>query len=451
MTRIVRLHVAVLALASQFIFRVPLDPNLMYAGSFTWTGAFKVPTGNQGDSQFGYGGLALGYNSAGNGGAGSLYFSCHADENLPWNSMGEITIPTALTSEPLSTLNRATTLQVCRDETDGKADDASGGVNMQIGGIAVIGSGASARVISNRNLKFSGPTYEYSFFASPLDLDISNSDAVGPVEINSSTELSSLVVSAMQQQAVAGYISEVPTEWQDDLGGTHIAGWMFGSVIAAGGWCPTVMAFDAADVEGAGTNGKVTGVALMACGGNSGTPLRRGPGSYLLDYNGSTELYNQGTWLAGCFIPANGKRSLLCLIRFTLSTYAGGGQVCYKGEQGDAFGGLPGQSCSMTDCCGCGVVSGDPYAFGIAAYDLNDLIAVKNGSKSLWEPRPYSIWFLSRSDDSPMAYLPASQHQLGLAHDPVNKRVWTTWGASIATCNTPPESNHYPLVLQWAY
>jgi hypothetical protein len=38
---------------------------------------------------------------------------------------------------------------------------------------------------------------------------------------------------------------------------------------------------------------------------------------------------------------------------------------------------------------------GYPYVYQVVAFDMNDLVAVKNGTKQPWEPRPYRTWELT--------------------------------------------------------
>jgi hypothetical protein len=68
------------------------DPNLVYQDDLNYLGAFYAPEGNF-NTQYGfsYGGNALGFNPAGNGGAGSLILGTHQAAHS--NYFGEISIP----------------------------------------------------------------------------------------------------------------------------------------------------------------------------------------------------------------------------------------------------------------------------------------------------------------------------------------------------------------------
>lgn len=83
----------------------------------TYMGAFQLPQGNQGVSSYGYGGLGMTWNPAGNGGAGSLFISA----NPQYQGIGEVSIPAlkTVTMSTINTLNTATALQSVTDITNG--------------------------------------------------------------------------------------------------------------------------------------------------------------------------------------------------------------------------------------------------------------------------------------------------------------------------------------------
>jgi hypothetical protein len=61
-----------------------------------------------------------------------------------------------------------------------------------------------------------------------------------------------------------------------------------------------------------------------------------------------------------------------------------------------------------------------PYRYQVWAYDANDLIAVKNGTKQHWEPRPYAIWTLN------LPFGISNAEINGAAWDPATRRIFVT-------------------------
>jgi len=61
-----------------------------------------------------------------------------------------------------------------------------------------------------------------------------------------------------------------------------------------------------------------------------------------------------------------------------------------------------------------------PYVHQVWAYDALDLLAVKNGTKQPWEPRPYALWRLSEMDATGSATI------AGATFDPASGRVFIT-------------------------
>jgi hypothetical protein len=78
---------------------------------------------------------------------------------------------------------------------------------------------------------------------------------------------------------------------------------------------------------------------------------------------------------------------------------------------------------------GKGVV-GYPYTSLVYAYDVNDLIAVKNGSKHPWDVVPYATWPISMPFQKAMSdvgFGPADvghRDIVGAAYDPVTQRIF---------------------------
>jgi hypothetical protein len=100
---------------------------------------------------------------------------------------------------------------------------------------------------------------------------------------------------------------------------------------------------------------------------------------------------------AGIVFPS-GTRSVLFFSRH------GYGTPTYKQDDG---------------CGGGGGEGAKPYRRQVTAFDANDLLAVKNGSKQPYQIQPYEWWTLDGPSDSCGKFT-----QSGLAYDPKTRRIY---------------------------
>jgi len=61
-----------------------------------------------------------------------------------------------------------------------------------------------------------------------------------------------------------------------------------------------------------------------------------------------------------------------------------------------------------------------PYVYRVWAYNIDDLIAVKNGTKQRWDPRPYQQW------DWTFPFGSGCAEVEGVAYDPPTRRIFIT-------------------------
>lgn len=59
-----------------------------------------------------------------------------------------------------------------------------------------------------------------------------------------------------------------------------------------------------------------------------------------------------------------------------------------------------------------------PYAYQVFAYDVLDLLAVKNGTKQPWDVTPYGVWDLGFQFAKNVTTI------LGAAYDPASQRIY---------------------------
>jgi hypothetical protein len=183
-----------------------------------------------------------------------------------------------------------------------------------------------------------------------------------------------------------GYMGHIPLEWQALFGGPAFAGNSCMSIIGKCSNGPSFYVFDPDDV---GVTSPVPSIPLMYY--NTTHPLVEDP-------DAANDIWIRADTKNSGIIFASGTRSVLFVSRH------GYGPRKYKVDDG---------------CGGGGGESAAPYRRQVTAFDANDLLAVKNGTKQPWEIRPYAWWELPgpKSTCASMAYS-------GLAYDDVTRRVY---------------------------
>jgi hypothetical protein len=203
---------------------------------------------------------------------------------------------------------------------------------------------------------------------------------------------------------VSGYMTPIPTEWQQALGGTALTGQCCIPIISRTSLGPAASAFNVADV---GARDPVPATAVV------GYPLDH---PTLGSYDATGHLFNGATSVAGVIFPPN-TRSVLFIGRQSTTFCYGEGTAdprldrhpvpreddviyCY-----DPTSPYKGQH-------------GYPYEEFVWAYDANDLVAVKNGQQAPWQITPYATWTFA---------LPFEVHDRlisGVAYDPAARRLY---------------------------
>lgn len=355
---------------------------LVQPGQLVWDGAFRLPHDN-GDylSSFAYGTYALGYDTA----TGRLYVACHAEGR----QIGQVSIPTPSKSTTLTNLPIATRTQPCVDITEGRYTQIGGYPKWYPGGLIMFGG----RLIESMWSYFDSmdPTAAaYSHFTHSPTLNASGT-VTGPHRLQGYTVPGT-------PGFVAGYMALVPQEWQAALGGPALTGQCCIPIAVRSSWGPNAIAFDPSKL---GAIDPVPATTLLNYPQDQPRPNT--------DWTGQSEFYNLSTYMGGMFIPS-GTRSLL-----------------YVGRQGTG----PGSYRSGVDpYCGDGL-NAPPYQLQVWAYDLNDLAAVKAGTKKPWDLRPYaygSQWKLTSNGNPVLPFVNNCMYIHGLGHDPATNRIWIATG-----------------------
>jgi len=340
---------------------------LINQNNLSYLGAFTVPKGAFGSSTFAYGGTAIAFNPVNN----SLFMVGH-----DWDqAIAEIKIPTTLsTSGNWNNLPTAAVLQPFQD-VQSRIPNFSLEGNSKIGGLQVI------------NGQLYGTFYEF------YDGD---TDAVASHFRFNSTNLSSPLsglfqVGNMGGGYVGGYMAPVPAEWQPSFGAPYMTGQAALAIIGRTSSGPAAFGFDPQSL------GSTPAPAIPYVYYPLDHQLGNMVGSPNWLFNGTTEIRGM------TFIP--GTRTVL-----------------FYGSNGtNSIGyGMPEDFNDNNRKDKTYHSQNGAYSYEVWAYDANDFLAVKNGTKQPWEIRPYTTWFF----DVPTPE--GAKHLGGVAFDPATNRLYVS-------------------------
>lgn len=334
------------------------------SADFIYLGAFRAPYEDRAGNPLTWGGYALAVNPSGatEGTSTGLFIGCHA-----WRQrLAEIAIPSTVNLSETAALR-----QDCTDVTEGRLDLVDDMPNL--GGALVYGG---RLIVSVYGYYDADVSQTRSHFASSTDL-AQTGDVVGPEQVGE------------QAGVVAGYMTTIPEEWQTHLGGPALTGQCCIPIISRTSAGPAASVFDPEDV------GRRNPVPA--------TPLLHYPLEHpLAPEDAQNNLFNLTTQIVGMAFPP-GSRSLLFVGRHGIGPYCyGAGEECddpvesYKGPH--AY----------------------PYVHQVWAYDVLDLLSVKQGQLRPWEVQPYAVWRLTEMDDVGGASI------AGAAFDPDAGRLYIT-------------------------
>jgi hypothetical protein len=389
-----RVFLATNLLLCSFIVRAaPQDLPLIQSSDITWLGAFSIDTLAHGGASdwFGYGGHGLTFYQDPVHGA-SLYME--RDSSKAGGVMAQVKIPATLsTSATWSSLPQATVVQNFYDATDGNSLGNCGGNGwFMYGGLPY-----------NNRMIWSGTCwYAYNtdqtgtHGASGFNLSVNN-DFIGW----------KTVAPSYKKRAVSGFLASVPAEWQSLLGGGAISGNGSISIIGETSAGPSAYVFNPDDIYNGSTSHPGTRLLEYGVGSDSfdqSCPLGDCPDVY----------WNLTTTQAGMVFP-NGYRTVLYATNQGLdNTY------CY-GTTTYCQGVLGGSVCNEG---GVGPKS-TIQKWQLLAYDANDLLAVKNGTKQYYEPKPYARF----TNVFPATFGSSSCHNwmYGMTYDPSTRRIYISY------------------------
>jgi hypothetical protein len=336
---------------------------LVQSDDLNYLGAFNVPQGDLGVSTFEYGGTAIAYNPA----ERSLLMVGHdwdqaiAEIDIPEFGSGPVTqLPTGAMLQPFSkVLGRVPERTLEPSEI------------IKVGGLAVDGD----RII--------GTAYEYYDGAG---------NAVDSHFTLSSLNLATAQVDGLHQVGelgggfVGGYMTQVPQEWQAEVGAPYLTGQAALSIISRTSAGPAAFGFDPEDL------GPTTAPV---------EPLVYYPIDHpLAPVESQNPLFNTTTQIRGVVMP-EGTDSVLFIGSH------GVGEWWYGDDNGDPFRHDQGPHAP-------------PYVYQVWAYDIHDLIAVRDGLLQPWEAQPYDVWQLD------LPYADGANEIGGVAYDAASGQIFVS-------------------------
>jgi len=324
---------------------------LIQPADVTYVGAFRMTTATVGGSSFLYGGRGLSYYKDPATGKRTLFMQGHGYKP---GQVAQIEIPASLgaSSSNWDSLPEAKVLQNFSDVTEGHVNDVDP-TNTSNATYVTGLLGYNGRLIV-------GATNTYSFSQKV-------SHGVSGLTLSTSGDWKGWYgfSGAEAPSRALGWMGLIPGDWQSAFGGPALTGQCCVSVISTTSQGPSATVFNPDDV---GKSSSIPGKTVLFY-----------PTSNLLrDGSTQNDVYNLTTRVGGVFFPPN-TRSVI---------FVGGhgiGKYCY-GTAAEC-----GNDQAMPDVKG---PHAQPYRYQVWAYDANDLVAVKSGSKAVYAPQPYAVWEL---------------------------------------------------------
>jgi hypothetical protein len=316
---------------------------LFQISDMQYQGAFRLPASTFGVSDLNYSEGPISYNPVNH----SLFIVGHDHQQ----AIAEFSIP-ALSPGALEQLNMGTNLQPFVSFLNATNCGNNQNIN-QIGGLKWIGG------------KLFVNAYEYY----DADGNVTNTTLIVD---NAASLATSSVRGYFDLEGGAGHtsgwISHIPSIWQGPLGGTHITGQSSGiPIISRCSVGPSAFSFRPEQIDADCQNSQISTIELLDF--SLANPLH----SDLSNDLGTNDLWthlSRATF--GMIIPNT--RTYLTV------GYSGGHSsgVCYKCTQDDG-----------TECGGYCAPQANDYSQYYWLWDVNDMLAVKNGTMSPFEVRPY--------------------------------------------------------------
>ena len=316
-----------------------------------YAGAFRLPAEETGGDSFSFGGHPIAFNPDNR----SLFAGTRSGK------VAEVSIPVAVKGATVEALPFATYLQPFADPAEGHIKDIAGD-----------GANLAGLLVYDRRLIGTGVIYydavnqqSLSHFARPLML---NERAVNTVV---------RVGQSGKTGFVAGYMANVPAEWQSRLGGPVVTGQCCIPIISRTSWGPAAFVFDPAAVN-AGRNTSAEPLVYY----DSEHPA-------LGAWEGANGTFGATAEVAGVALIA-GTRTALFVGRNGTGTFCYGDGTADQSRHDSR--GPNGEHYCFDPVVGDKGPHAYPYRFQMWAYDLGELAEVRAGHRDPWSVKPYAVW-----------------------------------------------------------
>jgi hypothetical protein len=303
--------------------------------------------------------------------------------------VGEVS-PPELRDARTQPLLVASPVQALADPTDGGYLQIGplGGGNYKVGGVF---RWKDICLVNGFHYYDALGTQRASLWKSGCDFSVRN-DAVGPFKVGE-----------LRTGYTSGYITTIPRDWQERLGGPLLIGQCCLSIIGRTSSGPAAFAFNPDDLNGLSPTAPPLPATVVPA-----TPLLYYPIEAPLQswYQSYTNVYNGTTSILGAVFP-DGSDSVLFFGRI------GTGDFCYGGAApGSPKPCVPGRP---------NAPYAEPYQDQVWAFAANDLLRARQGEIAPWDVRPYAIWTLELPTP-----LDANRRDIGggVAYDPATQRIF---------------------------
>ena len=351
---------------------VPATHPRLTAEQLQYAGAFRLPADEINGVSFGFGGYPAAFNAANN----SLFIGARG------GFIAEVTIPEPVNSSDIAAMPFAQFLQRFADPSDGRIKKEIAPDGVSLSGLLV----HDRRLLATASVFYDANNDQsLSHFSRPLTLGDAGASKLVRVWDSGKTGY------------VAGYMANVPPEWQSPLGGPVVTGQCCLPIISRTSWGPAAFAFDPADVY----TGRNTGAHPLVYYEASHATLGR--------WDGSNPIYGGSTQVGGLAL-IGGTRTALFIGR------NGTGPFCYgngtsnesqahtRGPDGEVYCYDPTTSDKGQHAY--------PYRFQAWAYDLSELAEVRAGKRDPWDVKPYAVWPIAFPIDEPAVRIGSVAHDL---------------------------------------
>jgi hypothetical protein len=363
---------------------------LIQSGNLSQIGTFVLPSGTMGSTYgFSYAGTsglgtyAVTFNPANN----SLFIGGHPYEQ----KVAEVRIPSSFTGTAT-----ATVLQNFVDPLEGKLNSINpGDPNSKVIGSAFV---YNSQLYLGAFAYYDGAgTQTKSQFVRPTNLS-TKGQVLGPFTIGNK-----------YPGWVDKYATLIPSEWQSSFGGSVMVGGSGGAINSLQSWGPSLSVINPLNI---GASNPVP--ATIVVGYPYGNPLDSA--------TVGNPLWSTSDVIAGV-VFAGGTRSILFFGKH------GSGDYCYgPGTSDPSLAGKPADGGVDTYCYDPDNNSKGthnyPYRSQVWAYDANDLMSVKSGSKQSWVIKPYAVWQLNGS----------FVEIQGVGYDPSTQRIYVSAACQNGDC-----------------